>query len=57
MGIAPTAQISQFLHLRVVVLHVVFHRQIGGIVDPDVASQAEENAGTFKGQEARIRAM
>lgn len=57
MGITPVAQISQLLHFGVVVLHVVFDWQAGGIIDSDVASQAEQNASTFKGQQSRIGAI
>ena len=57
MGITPVAQISQLLHFRVVVLHVIFDWQVGGIVNSDVAYQAKQNASTFKVKQLRIGAI
>jgi len=55
--VRPARQLAQFLHFRVRVRVVVFHRQALWVVDAYVAAQAEEDAGDFVGQELRVGAM
>ena len=45
MAIAPFAEFPQLLDLGVVVLDVVLLGQAGGIVDANIASEAEKDAG------------
>lgn len=44
VAVAPLTQLPQLLHFGVVVLDVVFLREAGGVVYPDVAAEAEEDA-------------
>jgi len=48
--VGPTREVAQFLDFRVVVRFVVFDGEAGGVVDADVAAEAEEDAGDFVGE-------
>lgn len=52
MAITPAAQTPQLLYFRMLVLHIVFDRQSSRIVDSDIATQPEEDAGSLKGRQA-----
>lgn len=54
MPIAPTTEVSQFLYLDMIVLHVIFDRQAGRIEHADIASQPKQNSGGFQCKQARI---
>ena len=55
MAIAPFAQFPQLLDLGVAVLDVVLLGQAGGIVDANIASEAEKDAGGLIRQQLRER--
>lgn len=48
MAVAPSAEISQFLDLGMIVLHIVFHRQTIRIVQSHIASKSEQDAADFE---------
>lgn len=48
--VAPSAEFPQLRDFRVVRLDVVFHGEALGVVDADVAAEAEEEAGCFERQ-------
>lgn len=52
--IAPLAKLAQLLDLWVRMLNVIFLRQTGGVVHPDVAAEAEKNACCLVCKETRI---
>jgi len=49
VAVGPARKVAQFLDFGVVVLFVVFDGEAGGVVDADVAAEAEEDAGDFVG--------
>ena len=55
--IAPPAQLTQLLHLRMLVLHVILDRQARRVVDAHVAAQPEQDAGLLVREQARVRAL
>ena len=55
MSITPSAEVSQFLHLGMVMLDVVFDRETYRIVDSHVAAQSKQNARDLEGQKFRVR--
>lgn len=52
VAVTPLAQVSQLLHLVMVLLGVVLDGQTRWIEHANVAAQAEEDAGTFESQQA-----
>lgn len=48
MAVAPSAEISQFLDLGMIVLHVIFHRQTLRAVQSNIASKSEQDAADFE---------
>ena len=38
MSITPLAKLSEFLHLRMVVLDIILDRETARVVDPDIAT-------------------
>ena len=57
VAVAPAAEVPQFLHFGMRVLDVVLDGELAGIVDADVAAEAEEDAGGFVGEEAGKRSV
>lgn len=51
MAIAPPAQVAELLDLRMRLLHIVFHRQAGGIVDANIAAQTPKDAADLVGEQ------
>ena len=51
--ITPLAELAELLDLGVVVLLVVLDGEAGGVVDADIAAEAEEDARGFVGEEPR----
>ena len=49
VAVGPAREIAQFLDFGVVVRFVVFDGQAGGVVDADVAAEAEEDARDLVG--------
>lgn len=54
VAIAPSTQVTEFLDLGMRVLHVIFHRQAGRIINADVAAKTPENAADLEGEKFRI---
>jgi hypothetical protein len=52
--IAPTTQVAEFLDLGMRVLHIIFHRQAGRIIDADVAAKTPQNAANLEGEKFGI---
>ena len=50
MAIAPRAELTQFLHLGVVLSCVVFHRQVRRIEDTHVTAETLQYASTLERQ-------
>jgi hypothetical protein len=57
VAVAPAAEISELLHLLVVVLDIIFDGEASGVVDADIATEAEEDTGGFECEEARVRSV
>jgi hypothetical protein len=57
MAVTPAAEISELLHFLVVVLDIIFNGEASGVVDADIATKAEEDPGSFEGEEARVRSV
>jgi hypothetical protein len=55
--VAPAAEISELLHFLVVVLDIIFDGKASGVIDADIATEAEENPGGFECEEARVRSV
>lgn len=53
VAVAPLTEVTQLLQLGMVVLHIVLNRQAGRVEHSRIATQAEEDAGTLEGQQAR----
>jgi hypothetical protein len=51
VAVAPFAEVAEFLDFGVRVLDVVFDGEAGGVVDADVAAEAEEDSCGFVGEE------
>jgi len=50
VAIGPAREVSQFLDFGMGVCFVVFDGEPGGVVDADVAAEAEEDACDFVGE-------
>ena len=49
VAVAPLAEVTQLLDFWVGVVDVVFYGEGGGVVNADVAAEAEEDAACFEG--------
>jgi hypothetical protein len=55
MSITPSAEVSQFLYLDMVMLNVVLDWKTHRIVDSYVAPESKQNARDLEGQKFRVR--
>jgi hypothetical protein len=55
MSVTPSAEVSQFLYLDMVMLDVVLDRETYRIVDSHVAAESKQNARDLECQKFRVR--
>ena len=49
--VTPSAQLAKLLYLRMHMLDIVFHGQLGWVVYADIAAETPKNAGNLEGEQ------